>query len=466
MAVDKKAVPMREQPAKERKNNFSEVPLGYSDEEAAKEAERCLQCKNRPCVSGCPVAISIPDFIKAIREKDIQKAIDIIHNTDSLPCVTGRVCPQEEQCQALCVVGKMGEPVAIGRLERYAADWDMQNLKKALGKKEPRENSDGKKVAIVGSGPAGLACAAELAKKGYDVTVFEGFHKLGGVLVYGIPEFRLPKAIVETEIDLLRIFGVRFVTNVLVGRALTIEELFDKGYEAIFIATGAGLPNFMDIPGENLNGVYSANEFLTRVNMMKAYIPEEYDTPVRKGNNVAVIGGGNVAMDSARTALRLGANHVYLIYRRTEDEMPARAEETHHAEEEGIEFMILTAPVRYIGDEKGFVKQAECIKMELGEPDASGRRSPREIKGSEFLLDVDEVIVAIGTTPNPIIQRTTPDMKFKRKGEIEADESGRTSVPGVFAGGDIVTGAATVVTAMGAGRKAAQAMDEYLKSKK
>lgn len=465
MPLNDKAVPMREQPAEIRRKNFNEVPLGYSEEEAVEEAKRCLQCKTRPCMAGCPVSINIPDFIKAVRENDFQKAIDIIHSTDSLPCVTGRVCPQEEQCQAVCIAGKKGEPIAIGRLERFAADWDIQNIQKVLSKKKAKDNSGGRKVAIVGSGPSGLACSAELAKMGYNVTVFEGFHKLGGVLVYGIPEFRLPKAIVETEIDLLRLYGVRFITNVLIGRALTIEELFEKGYEAIFIGTGAGLPNFMNIPGENLNGIYSANEFLTRVNMMKAYMPDEYDTPVKRGRNVAVIGGGNVAMDSARTALRLGAEHVYMVYRRTENEMPARMEELHHAKEEGIEFLMLSAPVRYTGNEKGFVEHVECIRMELGEPDASGRRCPVEIKGSEFTIDVDEVIVAVGTTPNPIIQRTTPGLTFKRKGEIEADEFGKTSIPGVFAGGDIVTGAATVVTAMGAGRKAAKAIDEYLNGK-
>ncbi len=466
MSVNKKAVPMREQPPEVRKKNFNEVPLGYSEEEAIEEANRCLQCKNKPCVNGCPVNIDIPEFIKAIREKDFQKAIDIIHETDSLPCMTGRVCPQEEQCQAFCVVGKIGEPVSIGRLERFVADWEMERKLKGLILKTTINPvvKNGIKVAIVGSGPAGLTCAAEMAKKGYEVTVFEGFHELGGVLVYGIPEFRLPKAIVKAEIDTLKEMGVKFVTNALIGRVLTIEDLFSLGFKAIFIGTGAGLPKFMNIPGENLNGIYSANEFLTRVNLMKAYLEGEYDTPVLRGKRVAVVGGGNVAMDAARTALRLGAEHVYLIYRRTEKEMPARIEEVHHAKEEGVEFYTLTNPVKYIGNENGFVKQVECQKMELGEPDESGRRSPVPVTGSEFTLDIDEAIVAIGTTPNPIIARTTPGLKFKKGGEIEADEWGRTSISGVFAGGDIVTGAATVVTAMGAGRKAAVAMDEYLKS--
>ena len=462
MSVSKTAVPMREQPPEIRKKNFDEVPYGYSEDEAIEEANRCLQCKNRPCVAGCPVNISIPEFIKAIKEKDFQKAIDIIHETDSLPCVTGRVCPQEEQCQATCLVGKIGEPISIGRLERFAADWEMCNRK--AGSDMIINKQTGKKVAVIGSGPAGVTCAADLAKLGYNVTVFEGFHKLGGVLVYGIPEFRLPKAIVQAEIEALEKLGVQFVTNALIGRVFTIEDLFNQNYKAVFIGTGAGLPNFMNIPGENLNGVYSANEFLTRVNLMKAYLSGEYDTPVLRGKNVAVIGGGNVAMDSARTALRLGAENVYLVYRRTEHEMPARIEEIHHAMEEGIEFRTLTNPVRYLGNENGFVKQMECLKMELGEPDSSGRRSPVPIKGSEFLTDVDEVIVAIGTTPNPIIQRTTPGLNFKKKGEIEADDWGKTSMPGVFAGGDIVTGAATVVTAMGAGKKAALAIDKYLSS--
>ncbi len=462
MPVEKFAVPMRQQPAKERIKNFDEVPLGYSEEEALKEASRCLQCVKKPCIEGCPVSIDIPVFIEALREKDFQKAVEVIHDSDSLPCITGRVCPQEEQCQAVCVMKKLGEPISIGRLERFLADWDLENrkVKRSVGQiKITRKN---KKVAVVGSGPAGLTCAAELAKKGYDAVVFEGYHKLGGVLVYGIPEFRLPKAIVENEIELIKELGVKFVNNALIGRALTIAELFKEGFQAVFVGAGAGLPNFMGIPGENLSGVYSANEFLTRVNLMKAYKFPEYDTPVKKGAYVAVIGGGNVAMDSARTALRLGAKHVYLIYRRSEKEMPARKEEVIRAREEGIDFMILTNPIRYIGDEKGVVKQVECLKMELGQPDESGRRSPDSVKGSEFIIDIEEVIVAIGNTPNPIISRTTPGLKTKKRGEIEADEDGRTSLPGVFAGGDVVTGAATVITAMGAGRRAAQAIEKFL----
>jgi glutamate synthase (NADPH/NADH) small chain len=465
MPVEKKAVRMREQPPDVRNKNFSEVPLGYSPEEAILEGNRCLQCKNKPCVAGCPVNIRIPDFIKALRENDNQKAIDIIHETDALPAVTGRVCPQECQCQLTCVVGKVGEPVAIGKLERFVADWELAQRKAGNIKLPEKIKSNGIKAAIIGSGPAGVSCAADLASMGYEVTVFEGFHKLGGVLVYGIPEFRLPKEIVKTEIDFLKHMGVKFHTNALIGRALTIQDLFCEGFKAIFIGTGAGLPNFMNIPGENLNGIYSANEYLTRVNLMKAYeYPNKSETPVLRGKNVAVIGGGNVAMDSARTALRLGAEHVYLIYRRTFDEMPARIEETHHAKEEGIDFQFLCAPVKYIGDEHGFVKQMACVRMKLGEPDASGRRSPVIIPGSDYTIDIDQAIVAIGTTPNPLIARTTEGLKTKKHGEIEADSSGRTSIPGVFAGGDIVTGAATVVTAMGAGKAAAKSIDEYLKN--
>jgi len=463
MKPEKNVVPMRQQSPHERVKNFNEVPLGYNEEEAKKEASRCMQCVKKPCVAGCPVAVEIPQFIGAIKEGNYQKAIEVIHETDSLPCVTGRVCPQEEQCQAVCLMKKIGDPVSIGRLERFVADWELEQ-RKISGIKIPQiEAAKHIKIAVVGSGPAGLTCAAELAKKGYEVNVFEGYHELGGVLLYGIPEFRLPKKIVASEIDFLGALGVKFIKNALIGRALTIDDLFKEGYKAIFLGTGAGLPNFMGIPGENLVGVYSANEFLTRVNLMKAYKFPEYDTPVKKARNVAVIGGGNVAMDSARTAKRLGSENVYLIYRRSEEEMPARKEELEHAKEEGIDFRILTNPVRYIGDENGFVKQMECLKMELGEPDASGRRRPVPMPGSEFILDVDEVIVSVGTTPNPIIARTTPELKTKKYGEIEADAEGKTNIKGVFAGGDIVTGAATVVTAMGAGRTAAKAMDEYLK---
>ncbi len=462
---NKKTVPMREQEVLKRVKNFDEVPLGYSEEEAVREASRCLQCVNRPCVSGCPVQIDIPDFINAIKEKKFQKAIDILHQTDLLPAVTGRVCPQEDQCQVVCVLAKTGEPISIGRLERFVSDWELRNRGKGSSTPPPLQKGNALKVAVVGSGPAGLACAAELIRSGYSVTVFEGFHKLGGVLVYGIPEFRLPKDIVASEIEFLKRLGVCFQVNVLIGRALTLKELFEAGYEAVFIGAGAGLPKFMNIPGENLNGIYSANEFLTRVNLMKAYKFPEYDTPVKKGERVAVVGGGNVALDAARTALRLGASRVYLIYRRSELEMPAREEEIIRAREEGIDFRLLTNPVSYIGDERGFVKQVECVKMALGEPDASGRRSPAPLEGSEFRIEVDEAIVAIGTTPNPIISRTTPELKIKKHGLIEADESGKTSIPGVFAGGDIVTGAATVITAMAAGRKAARAIDAYIKEK-
>ena len=462
MAVEKKAVVMKEQGVEARIKNFNEVPLGYTAEEAAAEASRCLQCVKRPCVEGCPVNIAIPEFIKAMKEGDFQKGIDVIHDSDFLPAVTGRVCPQEEQCQVKCVVGKVGEAVSIGKLERFLADWDLENRRNGKVSVTKKPVSNGKKVAVVGSGPAGITCAAEMAKMGYEVTVFEGFHKLGGVLVYGIPEFRLPKSIVATEIEFLQTLGVVFKTDALIGRVFTIKELMDSGYKAVFLGTGAGLPNFMNIPGENLNGIYSANEFLTRVNLMKSYRFPDYDTPVKRGKKVAVIGGGNVAMDSARTALRLGADKVYLIYRRTRAEMPARIEEIERAHEEGIIFQELTNPIRYIGDENGFVKQAECLRMELGEPDASGRRSPVAMKGSEFMIDLDEVIVAVGTTPNPIIARTTPELKVKKRGEVEADELGQTSIAGVFAGGDAVTGAATVITAMGAGKTAAQAMHEYL----
>jgi glutamate synthase (NADPH/NADH) small chain len=463
MNINKIQTPMKEQEPLERKKNFLEVPLGYTEGEAIIEASRCLQCPTHPCVDGCPVHINIPGFIKAIKDDNLELAIDIIHDSDLLPAVTGRVCPQEEQCQAVCVMGKVGDPVGIGRLERYVADWDLERRKKGEVKIPKKEEPKHKKVAVVGSGPAGLSCAFDLAKMGYDVTMFEGFHVSGGVLTYGIPEFRLPKSIVNTEIELLDKIGVKRVFDYLVGRTSTIEELFKNGYKAVFIGSGAGLPQFMHIPGENLGGIYSANEFLTRVNLMKAYKFPDYDTPIKRGKRVAVIGGGNVAMDSARTALRLGADHVYLIYRRSKNEMPARFEEVIHAEEEGIEFMLLTNPIRYIGDDVGFVKQVECLKMELGDADASGRRRPIPIDGSEFILDIDQAVVAVGTNPNPIIAATTKGLKVGRHGEIWADENGQTSVPGVFAGGDIVTGAATVITAMGAGRLAAQSIDKYLK---
>jgi glutamate synthase (NADPH) small chain len=469
MKLEKKAVPMQEQPARDRIHNFDEVPLGYTEEEAVREAGRCLQCVKKPCVAGCPVLMDVPGFIEAIKKKDFEKALRIVRETNCLPAITGRVCPQEDQCQKVCVMARAGDPISIGALERFAADWHrLHQSADVIARPEAAAISSNKhsgdKIAVVGSGPAGLTCAAELAGMGYAVTVFEGFHEPGGVLVYGIPEFRLPKTIVSGEVDYLKSLGVNVATNVLIGRALTIADLFREGYKAVFIGTGAGLPQFMGIPGENLNGVYSANEFLTRVNLMKAHKFPEYDTPVKIGKRVAVIGGGNVAMDAARTAKRLAAEHVYLIYRRTENEMPARIEEIARAKEEGIEFNLLTAPVRYIGDEKGFLRQAECIRMELGEPDSSGRRRPVPVKGSEFKMEIDQAVVAIGSTPNPIIRRTTPELKVKKWGTIEADENGATSIPGVFAGGDIVTGSATVITAMGAGRKAAAAIDKYLKS--
>ncbi|MCX8111085.1 MAG: bifunctional dihydroorotate dehydrogenase B NAD binding subunit/NADPH-dependent glutamate synthase [Syntrophorhabdaceae bacterium] len=456
----RKREPMPEQNPKVRIQNFNEVALGYTRENALREASRCLNCKNMPCVEGCPVNVQIPKFIKLIKEGDFMGAIHTIKETNSLPAVCGRVCPQETQCEEKCVLGKKGQPIAIGRLERFAADYE---LSQGDVRVPPIPKKTGKKVAVVGAGPAGLTVAGELAKKGHDVTIFEALHKAGGVLVYGIPEFRLPKAIVQREVDYVEKLGVKINVDTIIGQTTTVDELFEQGYDAIFIGTGAGLPYFMNIPGENLNGVYSANEFLTRANLMKAYLFPEYDTPVRVGSKVAVIGGGNVAMDAARVSKRLGADDVYLIYRRSRAEMPARAEEAHHAEEEGIDFRLLTAPVRVIGDEHGWVKGIECVKMELGEPDASGRRRPVEIKGSNHVIDVDVVIVAIGQGPNPILTSTTEGLKLRKSGNIEADpETGKTSRKGVFAGGDIVTGAATVILAMGAGRKAAAAIDEYL----
>jgi len=452
--------PMPEQNPKIRMQNFNEVALGYSRESAIREASRCLNCKNMPCVDGCPVNVQIPKFIKKIKEGDFMGAIHTIKETNSLPAVCGRVCPQETQCEEKCVLSKKGQPIAIGRLERFAADYE---LSQGDVRVPDIPKPTGKKVAIVGAGPAGLTVAGELTKKGHEVTIFEALHKAGGVLVYGIPEFRLPKAIVQREVDYVGKLGVKIKVDMIIGQTTTVDELFAQGYDAIFVGTGAGLPYFMDVPGENLNGVYSANEFLTRANLMKAYLFPEYDTPVRVGSKVAVIGGGNVAMDAARVSKRMGADNVYLIYRRSRAEMPARAEEAHHAEEEEIDFRLLTAPVRVIGDENGWVKGIECVKMELGEPDASGRRRPVEVKGSNHIIDVDVIVVAIGQGPNPILTSTTEGLKLRKTGNIEADtETGRTSRKGVFAGGDIVTGAATVILAMGAGRKAAASIDEYL----
>ncbi|RKY14633.1 MAG: glutamate synthase (NADPH), homotetrameric [Planctomycetota bacterium] len=459
MAKVEPRVPMREQPPKERIKNFNEVPFGYSVEEAQREAARCLQCKNPKCVEGCPVEVNIPAFIKLIREGDFRGAIRKIKETNLLPAICGRVCPQETQCEAHCVLGKKHEPVAIGRLERFVADWEREH-----GVEMPQcAPPTGKKIAVVGSGPAGLTVASDMAKLGYEVTVFEALHAPGGVLIYGIPEFRLPKAIVRAEVEGLQKMGVKFVYDYPIGRVETIDDLLTR-FDAVFIGVGAGAPMFMNIPGENLMGIYSANEYLTRSNLMRAYDFPETDTPIVRGKKVAVIGGGNVAMDSARTALRLGAESVTVVYRRTRKEMPARAEEVHHAEEEGVQFSFLTNPVAYHGDEKGWVREMECIKMRLGEPDASGRPRPIPIEGSNFRIPVDLVIVAIGTRANPVIQQTTPGLEVNRRGYIKvlSEETMATTKRGVFAGGDIVTGAATVISAMGAGRRAARAMHAWL----
>jgi glutamate synthase (NADPH/NADH) small chain len=454
---------MPEQDPKKRIQNFEEVPFGYNEETAIIEAKRCIQCKKPACIAGCPVDVKIPEFIKEIAEGNFIESAKVLKETNSLPAVCGRVCPQEDQCEKTCILGKKGEPIAIGRLERFAADYERNSGKVSV---PAVAKSNGKKVAIAGAGPAGLTIAGDLVKLGYDVTIFEALHKSGGVLVYGIPEFRLPKAIVKAEVDGLRNLGVKIETNYVIGRTKTIDELFEEGFKAVFIGVGAGAPVFMNIPGENLIGIYSANEYLTRSNLMKAYRFPEYDTPIVRGKRVAVIGGGNVAMDSVRTALRLGAERAMIIYRRTEVEMPARKEEVHHAQEEGVEFLMLTAPIEYIGNKDGWVTGMKCIKMELGEPDASGRRSPKPIKGSEYVIDVDTVVVAVGTVANPIVPATTKGLETNKWGYIVAkDESGLTSREGIYAGGDIVTGAATVILAMGAGRKAANAIHEYLSKK-
>lgn len=443
-----------------RAKNFEEVALGYSEELAVAEAQRCLNCKNKPCVAGCPVNVNIPDFISKIKERDFEGAYGVISASSSLPAVCGRVCPQETQCEQKCTLGIRFEPVAIGRLERFVADLHNQNPSAPV-----KAAPNGKKVAVVGSGPSGLTCAGDLAKKGYDVTVFEALHTAGGVLVYGIPEFRLPKSIVKKEVETLKALGVKIETNVVIGKTLTVDELFDDGFSAVFIGSGAGLPNFMGIDGEALKGVYSANEFLTRANLMKAY-KENSDTPIMKGCRFAVVGGGNVAMDAARTALRLGAEKVYIIYRRSMTELPARKEEVEHAEEEGVEFKLLCNPVEILGDgETGFVSGIKLIKMELGEPDARGRRSPVPVAGSEFVLDVDAVIISIGTSPNPLIKDTTAGLEVNARGGIIVDRNCLTTRAGVYAGGDAVTGAATVISAMGAGKAAAKAIDEYLTQK-
>ncbi|PMB74613.1 glutamate synthase (NADPH), homotetrameric [Candidatus Bathyarchaeota archaeon] len=454
---------MPKQKPEVRRRNFNEVALGYTEEQAIAEANRCLQCPKPQCVTGCPVEIDIPAFIKLLREGKFEESVKKIKEKNSLPAICGRVCPQEEQCQKFCVLGKVGDPVSIGRLERFVADWE-----RAKGISVPeRAPQTGKRVAIIGAGPAGLTTAADLAKLGHEVVIFEALHLPGGVLVYGIPEFRLPKSIVQAEVDYIKKLGVEFRMGYLIGRIHTIPELLkERGFDAVFIGTGAGLPAFLGVPGEDLGGIYSANEFLIRVNLMKSYAFPEYDTPIRIGKHVAVIGGGNVAMDSARSALRLGAEEVCIVYRRSREEMPARKEEIENAEEEGIICKFLANPTRFIGDEKGWVKQMECICMELGPPDESGRRRPVPVKGSEFTMDVDTVIVAIGRTPNPIIQRTTEGLAVTKWGTIVADENGKTNIEGVYAGGDIVTGEATVISAMGAGKRAARAIHEYLMKKK
>lgn len=454
-----KKVPVREQDAKERATNFGEVCLGYNMEEAMAEASRCINCKNAQCVKGCPVSINIPGFVEKVKEGKIEEAYQIISEASALPAVCGRVCPQESQCEGKCIRGIKGESIAIGKLERFVADWARENGIKPVGATEKK----GKKVAVIGSGPAGLTCAGDLAKMGYDVTIFEALHEAGGVLVYGIPEFRLPKeTVVAKEIENVKALGVKIETNVVVGKSVTIDELIeDEGFSAVFIGSGAGLPKFMGIPGENSNGVFSANEYLTRSNLMKAFNAES-NTPIMRGKKVAVVGGGNVAMDAARTALRLGAE-VHIVYRRSEEELPARVEEVHHAKEEGIIFDLLTNPTEIIADEKGWVTGMKCIKMELGEPDESGRRRPVEIAGSEFIMELDTVIMSLGTSPNPLISSTTEGLEVNKWKCIVADEAnGKTTKEGVYAGGDAVTGAATVILAMGAGKAAAQGIDEYL----
>lgn len=459
MAMTK--VPMPTQDGESRSHNFDEVTLGYTEAMAMEEAQRCLHCPTKPCISGCPVAVNIPDFIEEVKNGEFEKAYQIIRQTSSLPAVCGRVCPQETQCESKCVRGVKGEAVAIGRLERFVADWHREHVTDEVEKPV----SNGHKVAVVGAGPAGLTCAGDLAKQGYQVSVFEALHVAGGVLMYGIPEFRLPKAIVQNEIDGLKKMGVAIETNMVIGRSESVDDLFEAGYESVFIGSGAGLPNFMNMPGENLKGVYSANEFLTRCNLMKAY-KEGVDTPIQHPKRAVIVGGGNVAMDAARCAKRLGVEEVTIVYRRSMEELPARKEEVEHAQEEGIIFKLLTNPVRVLSDENGWVKGMECVSMELGEPDDSGRRRPVEIKDSNFILDVDCMIMAIGTSPNPLIRSTTEGLETNRKGCLIADDNGATTREGVFAGGDAVTGAATVILAMGAGKTAAKAIDAYIQNKK
>jgi glutamate synthase (NADPH/NADH) small chain len=459
----KEKIPRQPMPAQDpevRKRNFEEVPFGYTPELAIKEAERCLQCKNPLCVGGCPVSIDIPDFVRLIKEGEFTHAIRSIWGKNSFPAVCGRVCPQESQCEERCILAKKGESVAIGNLERFTADYEREH---GNGELPSKSDPTGKKVAVVGSGPSGLTVAGDLILKGHEVTVFEAFHKPGGVLVYGIPEFRLPKEIVYSEVNYLERLGVKLEFNIVVGRTVSLDELFEQGYDAIYIGVGAGLPRFLNIPGENLIGIYSANEYLTRANLMKAYLFPEYDTPIALGKEVVVLGAGNVAMDSARTAMRLGADRVRIVYRRSREEMPARTEEIHHAEEEGIEFYLLTAPTRFLGDESGHLMGMECLKMELGEPDESGRRRPVPIEGSKFKLDCDLAVIAVGAGANPVLTKSTEGLKLNKWGYVLTDqETGKTSLKGVWAGGDIVTGAATVILAMGAGRQASDSIHNYL----
>lgn len=461
MPIKPKKTAMPVQDAEIRTNNFNEVALGYSEADALAEAERCLNCKNPVCQEGCPVEVPIAEFIRLIKEKKYPEAIASLKSKNNLPAICGRVCPQETQCEEYCILGKKNEPVGIGRLERWIADWDLAEQTKA----QPVETTKDK-VAIVGAGPAGLTAAADLKRMGYDVTIFEAFHEPGGVLIYGIPEFRLPKEIVKREVDYIKELGVKLKLNYIIGKTQTIDELFSDGYSAVFVGTGAGLPKFMGLPGENLNGVYSANEFLTRVNLMKAYRFPEYKTPIRVGQRVVVVGGGNVAMDAARTALRLGAES-FIVYRRAEEQMPARLEEVHHAKEEGVQFRLLNNPIEIIGNERGEVRAIKCQEMELGAPDDSGRRRPVPKEGSEWTMEVDNVVIAIGNSPNPLIPKSTPDIETTKWGTIVTkDDTGLTTKEGVYAGGDIVTGAATVIEAMGAGKKAAKAIDQYLSSQK
>ena len=457
--LDLNRVPMPKQTPEARARNFNEVAQGYKEEHAAAEAVRCIQCKKRPCIEGCPVGVDIPEFILALRDKKMPEAVKVLKGKNALPGICGRVCPQETQCEEVCTLAKKGAPIAIGRLERYVADWELQHKSDSNPEIAP---PTGKKVAVVGSGPAGLTVAADLAKRGHR-TIFEALHVAGGVLMYGIPEFRMPKNIVQAEVDYVKLLGAEVKLDSVIGKISTVDEILQDGYEAVFLGTGAGLPMFLHVPGENFNGIYSANEFLTRTNLMKAYLFPQYDTPIKVGKRVAVIGGGNVAMDSARCALRLGASEVYIVYRRSRDEMPARREEVENAEEEGIVFKYLTNPSRFLGDDKGWVKSMECIEMELGEPDASGRRSPIPKKGSEFTMDVDIVVVALGTTPNPLVPTTTTGLNTTKKGTVVTDEkTGKTTKDRVWAGGDVVTGSATVISAMGAGKRAVASMDAFL----